>query len=96
MSHLDPHQRPPEGIRSVYKRYQKMKPRDLDTDGDIADPVHNTHAWRSLKDTSTEQLAQAFRTFIGDDASKEFDFPEPSAGLTTYEHHDMPGKALLA
>jgi alkylated DNA repair protein alkB family protein 1 len=101
MSHLDPHQRPPEGVRSVYKRYQKMKPQDLHADSDIVDPVQHTHAGlasklRVVKDTGTEQLSQAFRTFVGDDASKDFDHLEPSAGLAAYEHHDMPGKALPA
>ncbi|EAT79378.2 hypothetical protein SNOG_13051 [Parastagonospora nodorum SN15] len=37
MQGLDPHQRPPENIRNVYKKYQKMKAKDLDTDADLVD-----------------------------------------------------------
>ncbi|KAF2825208.1 hypothetical protein CC86DRAFT_446623 [Ophiobolus disseminans] len=37
MQHLDPHQRPPDGIRHVYKKYQKMKATDLDGDEVIVD-----------------------------------------------------------
>jgi alkylated DNA repair protein alkB family protein 1 len=84
---LDPHQRPPEGIRGVYKRYQKMKPRDLDVDADIVDVVQHM---RIVKHVGTEHLAQVFRNFLGEDAYQLSHDQEPSE-IATYEHPDMPG-----
>ncbi|PVH95151.1 hypothetical protein DM02DRAFT_537962 [Periconia macrospinosa] len=37
MTNLDPHERPPDGIRAVYKKYQKMKSYQLALDPDIVD-----------------------------------------------------------
>jgi alkylated DNA repair protein alkB family protein 1 len=88
--HLDPHQRPPERVRGVYKRYQKMKPRDLDLDADLVDPVQDM---RLVGHVGTEHLAQVFHDFLGEDSSKLSHDAEPSSGLAIYEHHDMPGKA---
>jgi alkylated DNA repair protein alkB family protein 1 len=87
---LDPHERPPERIRGVYKRYQKMKPRDLDLDAGLVDPVQDM---RIVGHVETEHLAQVFRNFLGEDSSELSHDAEPSSELAIYEHHDMPGKA---
>ncbi|KAF1912004.1 hypothetical protein BDU57DRAFT_460081 [Ampelomyces quisqualis] len=44
MQHLDLHERPPEQIRHVYKKYQKMKPAHLDTDEDLVTLTSLSHA----------------------------------------------------
>ncbi|KAF2439676.1 hypothetical protein P171DRAFT_422368 [Karstenula rhodostoma CBS 690.94] len=43
MSALDPHERPPEQIRAVYKKYQRMKSDDLEKDTAIVDPERQLH-----------------------------------------------------
>jgi alkylated DNA repair protein alkB family protein 1 len=87
--HLDPHERPPEHIRGVYKHYQKMKPRDLDLDVDIVDPVQHM---RIVGHVGSEHLGQVFCSFLGEDSSKLSHDPDPSSGYPMYEHDDMPGK----
>jgi alkylated DNA repair protein alkB family protein 1 len=98
MQHLDPHQRPPEGIRAVYKKYQKMGFSDLEHDVDIIDlpgtpgmalPT-KLHVARRIK---TEDLAQAFQKFAGGSARESFQHQTSLASIAVYEHDDMPGKA---
>ncbi|KAF2009384.1 hypothetical protein BU24DRAFT_473521 [Aaosphaeria arxii CBS 175.79] len=47
MENLDPHQRPPDGIRNVYKKYQKLKLEALNRDAEIVDPHDPSDAQRS-------------------------------------------------
>jgi alkylated DNA repair protein alkB family protein 1 len=98
MQHLDPHQRPPEGIRTVYKKYQKIASGDLERDLDIVDLIENPgtalsnklHVVRRIK---AEDVAQAFGTFAGGNSGGEFQHQASPASTAVYEHDDMPGKA---
>lgn len=94
MEHLDAHQRPPNSIRDVYKKYQKLKPKDLNQDMDILDLPDslNTSAKdkiRVVKEWSGRDLTAAFRAFSGQDGQMYADLP---SRIPVYEHADMPGK----
>ena len=94
MDHMDPYQRPPEGIKHVYKRYQKMKPKDLDQDLDIVDLPNSPHTSakdqvRIVEEWSSRDLTAAFRAFGGQDEETYAALP---ARIPVYEHVSMPGK----
>jgi hypothetical protein len=94
MHHLDPHQRPPDSIRNVYKKYQKMKLKELDQDQVIIDLSSNAAASanskvRVVRQYAYQDLAAAFSTFADDDAKlHQLDMP---TSIPVYEHEDMPG-----
>jgi hypothetical protein len=97
MEHLDPHQRPPDSIKDVYKRYQKMKPKDLDQDLDIIDlpdslTMSAKDKVRIVEEWSGHELTAAFRAFSGQDGQTYADLPPR---IPVYEHTDMPGRKLL-
>lgn len=93
---LDPHQRPPEPIRQVYKKYQKMQPSHLSLDADIIDLPSEPTALlppkvRIIKELDRANLASAFQTFFKENP----DGQNPSHGTTplyVYAHDDLPGK----
>ena len=96
MHHLDPYERPPDGIRNVYKNYQKMKAKDIDLDGDIIDLSSDASASsnpkvRVVKEYTAKDLTAIFRSFAGEDGGKlqATDLPR---SIPVYEHEDMPGR----
>jgi len=91
MQSLDPHERPPDGIRRVYKKYQRMKPQDLEHDAGIVDVGRiPSNKMRIVKEWDREQLIATFRRFAGDSAGPD---PLPStSSISAYEHEDMPGR----
>lgn len=95
MDTLDPYQRPPDGIRNVYKIYQKMKLGDLDQDTGIIDLQKSLHTSakdkvRIVQEWSSEDLTAAFRAFSGQDDQTYAALPPR---IPVYEHADMPGRA---
>ncbi|KAH6629106.1 hypothetical protein C7974DRAFT_181311 [Boeremia exigua] len=96
MEHLDPHQRPPDGVRDVYKRYQKMKPKQLDQDPDIVDLPNSLHTSakeqvRIVEEWSGHDLTAAFRAFSGQDEQ----YAVLPARIPVYEHVNMPGLHIV-
>jgi hypothetical protein len=96
MEHMDPHQRPPESIKNVYKKYQKMKLKDLDRDPDILDlsnepPTSAKSKLRVVEEWRGEDLTAIFRAFGGQDADMDDEVPER---VLVFEHEDMPGRVL--
>lgn len=94
MEHLDPHQRPPDRIKHVYKKYQKMKLKELDQDPDIVDLPSSLHTSakeqvRIVEEWSGHDLTAAFRAFSG---QGEQTYPALPARIPIYEHVNMPGK----
>ena len=95
MNTLDPHQRPPEEMRNVYKKYQKMKLSDLSQDREIVDlengpsDLHKSNV-SIIEELDPESLSNGFRGFAGRSAGFE-DFTSPKP---VYEHSDMPGRKL--
>ena len=97
MEHLDPHQRPPDSIRDGYKKYQKMKPKDLDQDPDIVDVPKSLHTSakdkvRIVEEWSADDLTAAFRAFSG---QEEQTHAALQPRIPVYEHSDMPGRTLF-
>jgi hypothetical protein len=96
MAHLDPHARPPDGIRNIYKQYQKMKLGDLELDSSIVDlsshvPASLHSGVRVVTEWRREDVAAAFRAFSGEEA-RDLDAAATSL-VSVYEHEDMPGMA---
>lgn len=93
MDALDPYQRPPDGIRNVYKQYQKMKPKDLDQDLEIVDveglgSAEQSNNLEIVKQLDSKQLADIFDNFTdGGQVSVASTSP-----VSVYEHKAMPGK----
>ncbi|KAF3042753.1 hypothetical protein E8E12_009903 [Didymella heteroderae] len=97
MDNLDPHQRPPDDIKDVYKKYQKMKPKDLDRDLDIVDlpdslATSAKDKVRIVEDWSGHDLTAAFRAFSGQEGQMYADLPPR---IPVYEHVDMPGLHIV-
>lgn len=94
MHHLDPHERPPDGIRNVYKKYQKMGLAQLHQDTEIIDISSQETASlnnkvRVVEQHEAEQLTATFRAFAGQDmVALDPDLP---SSMPVYEHEDMPG-----
>lgn len=92
MESLDPHQRPPDSVRHVYKKYQKMSVKDLDADPDIvhlsrdldANPTSKLHV---IREVDADHLTASFRAFTGAAIGQE-----TGPRIAVYEHEDMPGR----
>jgi alkylated DNA repair protein alkB family protein 1 len=95
MAHLDPHERPPDGIRNIYKKYQKMKLGDLEQDSSIVDlpsrlPASLHSEIRIVAEWRREDVADAFCAFGGEE-TRDLDSVATSS-VPVYEHKDMPGR----
>ncbi|KAH7397185.1 oxidoreductase [Pyrenochaeta sp. MPI-SDFR-AT-0127] len=98
MQHLDPHQRPPDGIRNIYKKYQKMKLKELDQDQEIIDLSSDASAQSNskvhvVKEWKGNDLTASFRSFAGQDEDlQDLNVPE---SVSAYEHEHMPGLYIV-
>ncbi|KAF5854186.1 hypothetical protein GGP41_006948 [Bipolaris sorokiniana] len=100
MHDLDPHERPPDGIRNVYKKYQKMKLNALNNDPDIIDLAsHDASASTTstkvhvVKEYATKDLTAIFQAFAGQDVALDvITIPD---SVPVYEHDDMPGLHII-
>lgn len=95
MDSLDPFERPPDRIRNVYKKYQKMKVQDLEKDIDIADIDSDTSLFRkgnikTSKIILEDDLVAAFSTYTGSARLES-----PVSPVPVYEHRDMPGRFVV-
>ncbi|KAF2123551.1 oxidoreductase [Dothidotthia symphoricarpi CBS 119687] len=98
MENLDPHERPPLSIRNVYKKYQKMKMKDLDQDVEIVDLSRHISTLldskvRVVKHLSMTDLMSAFQAFARQDL--DIESVETSSDVPVYEHEDMPGLHIV-
>lgn len=94
MDSFDPYQRPPDAIRNVYKKYQKMKPVDVDKDTGIVDPERDILGNENVKvkvvrEIDLEGLQRTFQGFA--DANVDI----PGSPVSVYEHSDMPGRCIF-
>ena len=97
MHSLDPHERPPESIRNVYKKYQKMKLPELNKDQDIVDLSSNMSAssnskMRVVREYVVEDLTAIFQAFAGEEGAADLGDMNIPASIPVYEHEDMPGR----
>lgn len=97
MQGLDPYQRPPDAIRLVYKKYQKMKAKDLDTDAGLIDLTQTSQdclpkGVRVVRELDMTELTDTFHAFAGVDVNTNDQFQENAFEIPIYEHEDVPGK----
>ncbi|KAF2092275.1 hypothetical protein K490DRAFT_61716 [Saccharata proteae CBS 121410] len=98
---LDAHQRPPDCIRHVYKRYQKMKAEALDHDPDLLDLCRDgtKDHLRQVRVFSQSKLDEAFRTFEthGPSASNDSgtDRGPNDGAVSVYEDSSIPGLHIV-
>lgn len=90
--HLDAHERPPEAIRNIYKKYQKMQREALALDRDIIDGPSEapSGALRVVRRFDFEELRPTFDAFTG--PSRPSDHENLQDTVPVYEHPDIPGK----
>jgi len=88
---LDAHQKPPDFLKDIYKKYQKQKGEALDQDKNIIDfsrglsstqkSVFEVKEWMSVEAAQT-----VFNTFTG--SNQNHIFPER---IVAYHSLDLPG-----
>lgn len=85
---LDPHARPPEQIKDLYKRYQKLKGNALPKDVDLVDLQRDHACLVNIGEISVNEQEQTFEAFIKEEpmVMKSTTFPRP-----IYGHEAMPG-----
>jgi len=88
MANLDAHAKPPEAIRLLYKRHQKLPVQDINTDPEVFDFQHQSFAGctESSLDLS-EDIQQVFSRFLGEQVGSEVHMTQSRA----YEHPRVPG-----
>ncbi|KAH7069652.1 oxidoreductase [Paraphoma chrysanthemicola] len=96
MQQLDPHERPPDSVRGVYKRYQKMKPKELDANPDVIDLGERTNTplpkgLHVVQEWEAAHLDEVFSKFSGNAA--KYQPRQPS--IAVYEHEDMKGLHII-
>lgn len=91
---LDAHERPPEDIRNIYKKYQKMKKELLALDPDITDisSGDQVDALREVRHIKLQELRPTFRVFNVSSAANDLDDQKSESTIRVYEHPDVPGK----
>ncbi|KAH7119678.1 alkylated DNA repair protein AlkB [Dendryphion nanum] len=96
MGLLDPHQRPPDSMRAIYKKYQKMQPGDLLNDIDIVDLGNHLSDIQKnkispVRNLAPEELNRVFGSFTADNSGHDY-YTQP---VPVYEHEDMPGLHII-
>ena len=95
---FDAHQRPPEAIRLVFRRYQKLKiQQDVDLDPDIVDPLKlldaGDHATGWQRRAIDRDLQTAFASFADSEGRPQSAHEE--TGYCSFESQVLPGQAML-
>lgn len=95
MAGLDAHARPPESIRTQYKRYQKLSRAALASDPDVFDPRRDNLAGclESSYQLPTE-VRHVMHQFLQDTSSSAS--VEPPHCPKAYEHPRVPGNRSIA
>ena len=90
---LDPHARPPDAIKSLYKRLRKAKQEDLAKDGDILDfQREDAKLDINLKKAGELKQSDAQLIFQDFDPSKDhLPWLRSNCPISGYEHTAMPG-----
>jgi hypothetical protein len=85
---LDPHARPPDIIKDLYKRYQKLKGSALLCDADLLDLQRDHASLVKIGEQSEDELQQIFECFHGGEPPTARAAPSP---VPIYRHEAMPG-----
>jgi hypothetical protein len=89
--HLDPHARPPEKIKDLYKRYQKLKGNALLQDAELLDLQRDQASLVRVGDISIDELEKAFTAF---DHGKSLISRADLHPIPIFTHEAMPGIIL--
>jgi alkylated DNA repair protein alkB homolog 1 len=93
INQLDAHQRPPDQMRSLFKKHQKSRAEDLDLDAEIIDmsrSIDELHAQlKSAPDLCIGNRDDAFRDFLVDSWKKGSG--EGATPFRAYEVQSLPG-----
>ena len=98
---LDAHAKPPQALRDVYKRYQKMPSKDLSNDMNVFD-MHSRHmaGFNSTNDARRllelpADIRQIIARFLSSaTTSNEGHQIQFNHEMHVYEHPDAPGRQL--
>lgn len=94
MASLNPHEAPPQDLKDLFKKYQKLKPDQYAQDKDLVafGPYENldTEAFKALTPIATSQLQEAFSDFLGGEIGDL-----ASASCPVYESRVLPGQFCL-
>ncbi|KAF1809757.1 hypothetical protein P152DRAFT_441208 [Eremomyces bilateralis CBS 781.70] len=93
---LDAHAKPPDNVRSLYKRYQRMRPEELKTDPLILDFSKNIDTFDQQEAAGLKIIGVIGRETL-QDAFTNFDpkFSDGSQDTKVFEHADMPGLHII-
>lgn len=96
MSASDAHQKPPEQIRAVYKKYQKMSPASLADDMEIVDferglSYEQSICLREIRRVPGHLLLKACSDF---GEMQPEDLAASVVDVPIFEHDDLPGNCL--
>lgn len=93
ISQLDAHQRPPDRMRSLFKKYQKCKAKDLHLDADIIDMSRTVDGFHDGLQSAPESCIgdrdRAFREFLSHPFDKGGE--EKAASIRAFEVTSLPG-----
>jgi len=95
---LNAHQRPPNFLKDVYKKYQKLKGDALEQDEDIVDfgrglSEKQEGLFEVTEWMSTEAAQAVYNAFMGEDEEIPLNLPDR---LYAYHHLDLPGACILS
>ena len=91
------YEKPPEGIKSCYKKYQKMSLTDLDQDQDMIDFLRdsNVHSMHNLRTVRTIDSHTLNSPNFSDDIGASFNSSEEPGPTKALECEEMPGSHVM-
>lgn len=90
---LDPHARPPEKIKDLYKRYQKLKGNALLKDPELLDLQRDHVSLVRVGEVSVDEQERTEKLFF---RGEQEVLKMPTQPLPIYAHEAMPGNTFLA
>ncbi|PNS21914.1 hypothetical protein CAC42_512 [Sphaceloma murrayae] len=93
----DPRARPPEALKTVYKKYQTIKGSSLDSESDIFDASSGNYAGFEVRPAASagtrmpDELVEVVARFLQDYAPAD-----PSPAPSCYEHPHLPGLLVFS
>jgi alkylated DNA repair protein alkB family protein 1 len=94
---LDPHARPPEAVRQLYKICQKIKAEGLANDVEVLDlqrpDLKNDPNIKQVRKLQQTELSAIFQKFVPTTDSSSW-LHVTSQECCIYEHLNMPGRTI--
>ncbi|QDS72225.1 hypothetical protein FKW77_005505 [Venturia effusa] len=89
---LDPHARPPEKIKDLYKRYQKLKGTALLRDTEVLDLQRDHASLTRVGQVRVEEQEKSFKAFS---RGTKAVLANPARPVPIYAHEAMPGLRII-